>query len=156
MYQLPDVLIKELILAAETDVNIFPAGWLVKLYVNNLTPTKNNVVADFTELTNVEVPGYAAVAGAWNGAPVRKQDGSWEDQGAAPIQFAATGPPPAPQIVYGWFATNAAGTVLIGSGKFAAAFTFTATGDGFDLEQVFNVLQLTGTTYQVLLDMEQE
>lgn len=156
MYQLPDILIEELILACEADVSLFPAGWLVKLYTNNLTPTKSNVVGDFTQLTNVEVPGYAPVAGSWMGAPVRKQDGSWEDQGSAPLPFKATGAPPSPQIVYGWYATDAAGTTLIGSGLFAVPFTFVLNGDGFVLEQVFNALQLTGNTYQLLLDMEQE
>jgi hypothetical protein len=156
MYQLPDVLQPELILAPEGDVNLFPAGWVVRLFTNNLTPNKANVVTDFTELTNVQVPGYLPVAGAWKGTPIRKPDGSWEDQGAAPLEFKATGLPPAPQTVYGWFATNAAGTVLLGSGVFAAPFVFTLLGDGFTLEQVINVLQLTGNTYQFLIDMEQE
>lgn len=156
MYQLPDVLIKELIVASEADATLFPAGWLVRLYSNNLVPSKSNVIGDFTELTNVQVPGYAPVAGAWAGLPIRKNDGSWEDQGAAPLHFGATGPPPVPQVAFGWFATNAAGTVLIGSGRFTNPFTFTSTGDGFNLEQVMNALQLDGTHYQHTFDLEQE
>ena len=156
MYILPDLLVKQIILAAEADTTIFPAGWKVHLYTNNLIPTKTNVVADFTELTNVEVPGYLAVAGAWAGTPVRKQDGSWEDQGSAPLAFAATSAPPSPQIVYGWFATDTGGTTLIGSGAFTVPFTFTANGDGFLLEQVFNALQATDDTYTLTLEMEQE
>ena len=53
MYQLPDLLIKELILAAETDTSMFPAGWVVRLFTNNITPTKANVIGDFTQLTDV-------------------------------------------------------------------------------------------------------
>lgn len=101
-------------------------------------------------------PGYLALAGAWAGAPVRKQDGSWEDGGVGPLQFKATAPPPAPQIVYGWYAANAAGTVLIGSGKFATPFTFTLNGDGFDLELKMNLLQNADGNYVLTLDMEQE
>jgi hypothetical protein len=156
MYQLPDLLQKEIIVAIEADTVMFPAGWLVRLYTNNLIPTKANVIGDFTELTNVEVPGYAAVAGAWSGTPLRKQDGSWEDGGAGPLDYIASGAPPSPQIVYGWYATDAAKTTLIGSGAFPAPFTFTATGDGLSLEQLLNVLQLTDSTYQILLDMEEE
>lgn len=156
MYQLPDLLQKEIIVALEADTTLFPVGWLVKLFTNNITPTKLSLVGDFTEATNVEVPGYAPVAGAWSGAPIRKVDGSWEDQGSAPLAFAASGPPPSPQVVYGWFATNAAGTSLIGSGVFDTPFTFTTTGDGFLLEQVLNVLQESGDSYTVKLEMEQE
>lgn len=156
MYQLPDPLIEEIILAIEADTTMFPAGWLVKLFTNNFTPNAQNVVGDFTELTNVEVPGYAPVAGAWLGSPVKKADQSWEDQGAAPLPFKATGVPPSPQVVYGWYATNAAGTVVLGSGVFANPFTFSLLGHGFDLEQVINVSQIDDSNYQVHLDMEVE
>jgi hypothetical protein len=156
MYVLPDELVKELILAIEGDTTIFPAGFLVRLYTNNQTPDKGSVVGDFEELTNIQVPGYAAVAGGWVGAPVRKQDGSWEDQGAAPLAFAASTAPPAPIPVYGWFATNAAGTVLIGAGIFEAPFTFALPGDGLSLEQVIRVIQANGTDYTLTLDMEIE
>ena len=114
------------------------------------------MAGDFTQLTNVEVPGYVAQAGGWQGTPIRKADGSWEDGGVAPLHFGATGPPPAPQIVYGWYATDAGNTVVIGSGKFATPFTFTATGDGFNLEQLANSSQIDGTGYRLTLDMEME
>lgn len=156
MYQLPDPLMKEIILAIELDAVMFPGGWLVRLYTNDLTPSKTNVVADFTELTNVQVPGYAPVAGAWQGLPVRKPTGEWEDGGVGPLNYAASANPAAPIVVHGWFATNAAGTVLIGSGRFASPFTFALAGDGFDLEQLIRSSQVDGTDYNLLLDMEQE
>lgn len=156
MYIFPDSLVSELILSPEGDANLYPAGALVRLYTNNLVPTKNSVLADFTELTAVEVPGYAPVAQAWAGVPVRKQDGSWEDQGAAPLQYKATSSPPAPQIVYGWYMTDAANTVLLASGAFDTPFTFTQNGDGFALEQVFNVVQNASNEYTTRIDMEVE
>lgn len=157
MYQLPDALIEELILAVEADPTMFPAGWVVRLYTAGpATPNKESVIGDFTELTNAQVPGYTSVPGAWVGIPVRKADGSWEDQGVGPLQYKATAPPPVAITVLGWYATDAAKTTLIGSGAFVTPFTFTLNGDGFDLEQVFNASQLTGNTYQLLLDMEQE
>jgi hypothetical protein len=156
MYQLPDTLIREVILACESDANLFPSGWVVRLYVNNLAPTKATPLASFTELTNVEVPGYAPVAGVWQGNPVRSNLGVWEDYGVGPLQFYASSAPPSPQIVYGWFATNAAGSVLLGAGQFSVPFTFTLSGDGFNLDQLAQMTQLAGNAYQLLLDMQQE
>lgn len=156
MYVLPDLEVQEIILALEGDVNIFPAGCLLRLYTNNVTPTKATVIGDLNQLTNVEVPGYAAVALTWNGTPIRKQDGSWEDLGALASFVAAGGPPPAPQIVYGWYLTDAGNTVLYGSGIFAVPFTFVADGDGFVMEPVINVIESTGTDYTLHLDMEVE
>ena len=156
MYVLPDLLIKEIILAIETDTTMFPAGWVVRLFVNNITPDKNTLLATLTEVTNVEVPGYAPVAGAWQGTPIRKATGEWEDGGVGPLHFGATGAPPAPQIVYGWFATDAAKTVLLGSGLFLNPFTFSLSGDGFNLEQLIQANVIDGADYNLKLDMEQE
>jgi hypothetical protein len=156
MWVIPDLEVQEMILALETDLNIFPAAGVVRLYTNDFTPTKSNVVGDFTQLTNVEVPGYVAVALAWGGTPVRKQDGSWEDLGALINYSAAGGPPPAPIVVYGWYLTDAGNTAVFGSGRFASPFTFSADGDGFNLEPTFNALQQSGMEYLLTLDMEVE
>ena len=156
MFILPDLSVSEIILALETDTTVFPVGALLRLFTNNITPTKSTVRADLTELTNAEVPGYVAVALAWNGTPVRKQDGSWEDLGGIVSFAAAGGPPPTPQIVYGWMLTNAAGTVLQGAGMFDVPFTFVQDGDGFALEPLLNVDQVSGSNIVVKLDMEVE
>lgn len=156
MWVLPDLEVAEIITALETDVNIFPAAGVVRLFTNDFTPLKSSVVGDFTQLTNVEVPGYAAVALAWNGTPVRKQDGSWEDLGALMNYLAAGGPPPAPIVVYGWYLTDAGNTTVFGSGRFAAPFTFSDDGDGFNLEPTLNALAQSGTEYLITLDMEVE
>jgi len=145
--------LKQYILDIEGDATVFPAGAIVSLYTNNLTPTRANVLADFTEATSVEVPGYAPVAIAWNGAPVRNQDGSWTDEAAQAV-FAATGLPPSAQIIYGWFLQNAGKTALLGSGLFEAPFTFTQSGDGFFLTPRLNALQSTGDI--VTFDFEME
>lgn len=152
MYVYPDLLVEEIILALEADTTLFPAGMLLRLYTNNLTPTKSSVIGDFTQLTNVQVPGYAAVAIAWDGTPVRNQDGAWVDYGTDAL-FSATGAPPAPQIVYGWYMTDAANTVLVGSGRFATAFTYVQTGDGLRLEPVLQANQTTGTVVELTTDM---
>lgn len=153
MYILPDLSLKAIVLALEGDLTLFPAGMTLRLYTNDLTPTRTTVVADLTELTNVQVPGYAAATPTWAGSPLRRQDGSWEDWTDQNQFIAAGGPPPAPQIVYGWFLTNAAGTVLAGAGRFASAFTFVQDGDGFSLKARLNVNQVGDTEVDDLFDM---
>lgn len=154
MYIFPDAMLKELVLAIENDTTLFPASWKLHLYTNNLIPTRNNVVGDFTELTNVEVPGYVVTAPTWNGTPVRNPSGSWEDRGSVSL-FAATGTVPSPQIVYGWYATNSAGSVLIGAGALATPFTYTKNGDGFRLVADLVVNQIDQENTNVFLDMLQ-
>lgn len=156
MYVLPDADLKVLILAIEADVTLFPPGAVVRLDTTNFTPGPQTVLGDFTELTALEVPGYAPAALGWAGAPIRKNDGSWEDQGLAPIPFGATSDPAAPVPVYNWYATDAGGTTLIGSGHLDVPFTFSTSGDGFTLEQVIRALQANGTEVTLTLDMEME
>lgn len=136
MYVIPDGNMGAVITAIMAQLGTAATG-LVKLhlYTNNLSPTKNNVLADFTELTALEVPGYAAQSANWfAGVPFRQPTGGWQDPNSLPEpSFVATGNPPAPQIVYGWFATDSTNAILLGSGIFASPFTFSTTGDGFTL-----------------------
>lgn len=154
MYIVPDPLMAGTILSIEADPTLFPAGGLLRLYTNNFSPTPQNVLADFTQLTNVEVPGYAAAIQPWDGTPYRNVDGSWSDNGAD-VLFAATGPPPIPIVVYGWYTTNGAGTVLTGSGLLALPFTFRQTGDGFSLESLIKLQQTGGNQLALTLDQVQ-
>jgi len=152
----PDASLQEIILALELDTTLFPGGFDLRLYTNDFTPTRASVLADFTELTAVEVPGYAPTNPTWNGTPFRKPDGSWEDWTDQNAFIAAGGPPPAPITVYGWFLADAGGTALAASGRFAAPFVFQADGDGFSLKARLNVNQVDGTTTELLSDMVME
>lgn len=152
----PDSNLSEIIAALEGDTTLFPVGMTLRLYTNDLTPNRATVLADLTQLTNVQVPGYAATTPAWAGTPLRKQDGSWEDLTDLNSFIAAGGPPPAPQIVYGWYITDAGNTTLAASGRFAAPFVFVNDGDGLTLEGRLNVDQTSGTEVTVTLDMEVE
>lgn len=156
MYVWPDLSLEEIILALEADTTLYPAGMTLRLFTNDFTPTRDSVVGDFTELTNVEVPGYAPTTPAWQGSPVRKQDGSWEDWTDQNQFLAAGGPPPAPITVFGWFLADAGGTLVAASGRFAAPFTFADDGDGFSLKARLNVNQVDGTTTELVADMVME
>ena len=136
MLVVPDVNMSGVLTAILAQMGTVGTGLVhVHLYTNNLIPTKTNVLGDFTELTNVEVPGYAAQSANWfAGVPVRQPTGGWEgpDSLADPT-FIATGAPPAPIAVVGYFLTDSTDAILLGSGAFASPFTFQSTGDGFVL-----------------------
>lgn len=156
MYVLPDALLSEILLAIEGDTAIFPAGWDIRLFSNDITPDPASVIGDFVEVIVGDVPGYAPVAGSWAGVPVRKADGSWEDQGTGPSAFQATGATTGANVAFGWFATEGAGATLVGSGRFDDPFNFAAAGDGFLLENIIRARQGTGTDITLTLDMEME
>lgn len=158
MYIVPDPLMGPLLTAIELAISTAITGLVhIHLFVNNITPTKTTILANFTELTNVEVPGYVAKSSNWfAGVPYRKMDGSWSDPNSlVDPSFVATGPPPAPQIVYGFFITDSTDAILLGSGLFLVPFTFVSTGDGFSLEGEPNLLQSDGNTLTLALqDLE--
>lgn len=137
MYVVPDSNMAGVLTAILAQLGTTGTGLLhIHLFSNNFTPTKNSVLADFTEVTNVEVPGYVpAHANFFAGVPFRTPAGSWEgpDSLADPT-FLATGAPPAPQVAYGFFVTDTTDAILLGSGVFANPFTFFHAGDGFTLE----------------------
>jgi hypothetical protein len=136
VFIIPDANMSAVLTAIELALGTAVTGLVhVHLYTNNLTPSKTNVLGDFTELTVAEVPGYAAQSANWfAGVPFRRQDGNWEDPSSlVDPTFAATGAVPAPVSVYGFFLTDSTDAILLGSGLFDSPFTFTAIGDGFTL-----------------------
>lgn len=136
MYVIPDGNMSGLLTAILAQLGTVGTGALkVHLYGNNLTPTRTSVLGDFTEVTNVEVPGYvAADANYFAGVPFRQPTGGWEGPDSlADPSFVATGAPPVPKVVYGFFVTDTTNAILLGSGVFNSPFTFTLSGDGFTL-----------------------
>jgi hypothetical protein len=148
MFIVPDVLMSPIMTALQLQLGTAVTGLVhIHLFTNNITPTKNNVLTDFVELTNVEVPGYAPASANWfAGVPHRLNSGAWECPSslADPNFVCTTTPPPAPQIVYGWFATDSTDAILKGSGLFAAPYTFTQIGDGFTLPGNPELVQSSG------------
>ena len=137
MLIIPDGNMAAIITAIQLQLGTAVTGLLhVHLYTNLLTPTKSNVRADFFELTILQCPGYAAKSINWYaGVPFRTPLGAWEDPSSlADPSFIATGPPPIPVQVFGYFLTDSTDAILLGSGVFAIPFTFTFTGDGLTLE----------------------
>jgi hypothetical protein len=97
----------ELILDANDHLNRWTgAGNVIRvhLYSNNLTPTPLNVLADFTEMNNVEFPGYVPIATAPSGTPFINAVGQAEVVFTDPL-FQPSADPPAPVTAYGYFVT---------------------------------------------------
>lgn len=158
MYVIPDANMAGVITAILAQLGTTGTGAVkIHLYTNNLSPTKANVLGDFTELTTMEVPGYAAASANWfAGVPFRQPTGGWEGPDSlADPSFVATGAPPSPQIVYGWFATDSSNAILLGSGQFTNPFTFSLSGDGFALPGNPVLTQTDNTTLTLTLpDLE--
>jgi hypothetical protein len=147
----PDAQVKEIILGLEADLNLYPAGFVMRLYTNNVTPTPQTVLGDLTQALNADIPGYAAVAITWDGTPSRSPDGSWIDYGTdAP--FIATGAGSGANTVYGWYLTDAANTVLLGAQLLPAPFTFTLPGDGFRVEPSIKAEQTSDVDVNLTFD----
>lgn len=86
------------------------------LFQNDFAPNVAMVLADLTEAT---FSGYAAAAGLAWGAPFINADGRAETD-LPSQQFQHDGGAVA-NLVYGYYLTNAAGTVLYGAERFADA-----------------------------------
>lgn len=77
---------------------------LVHLYKNNLVPTPQNVLADFTEVLVGDFPGYAPVAITQSGTPFINVGGNAEQIFSDPV-FQPSSDPVAPVTIYGYFVT---------------------------------------------------
>jgi hypothetical protein len=97
---------------ATTGRHAFPSMKL-RLYSNNLTPDNTKVVGDFTEAT---FAGYAAVSLNFSADAVVTAHVA--NDSADAVTFTITA---GTQNIYGWYVTNAAGTVLYFSQRDANA-----------------------------------
>lgn len=159
MYVLPDTIMGSILTKILENLGTASTGVVhIHLFTNNITPSKANVLADFTELTTTEVPGYAPASANWYaGVPLRLNSGAWEspDSLADPNFTCSTSAPPSPQIVYGWFATDSTDAILLGSGVFGSPYIFSSIGDGFTLPGNPQLIQgLPGVLTCTLPDLE--
>lgn len=103
------------------------AGAKIALYTNNISPSKNRVLADFTiadwgGLTNLK-------ALTW-GAPFANDSQQAEVRAGLTTWLTLT-TPVTEVIVYGYVVTDTAGAVLLMAEKFATPYTFNRAGQAF-------------------------
>jgi hypothetical protein len=126
-------------LLLEAMVGKVAAGNLkLKLFTNNYTPADDDVVGDYTEMGAVQ--GYTdktLAPASWNAGAAGSGVGTSLANKASityPQQqwtFDGTG---GSVTVYGYFITDAAGTVLVGAERFAAAQVVTTNGDTIKID----------------------
>lgn len=108
-------------------------NYILKLYRNNLTPTNSTVLADFTETTFTGYSAKTLTAGTWSSATTNgsnKAESSYTEQAWT---CGSTG-----DTLYGYYVTNAAGTVCLWAEKFDSARPM-SLNDVFKLTPVFTL-----------------
>jgi hypothetical protein len=101
--------------------NSTAGNFKLKLFTNNYTPTNADTPASFTEAT---FTGYAAITltRSVSGSTWTINSSSSPAVASYPAQsFNAT----SAQTVYGYYITNAAGTIVYGADKFSSAISLT-------------------------------
>lgn len=96
----------------------------IRLFKNDLTPTPDTVVADLTE---ADFDGYADFGPVVWGAVFTNPDGYAEIVGGV-AQFTDTGAV-TPNTIYGYYATDAAGTGLFWAERFEDPITMDENAD---------------------------
>ena len=87
-------------------------GAKLHLFVNDVSPQKSSVVADFTEASFTD---YAVHDVTWSADPLT--DGS-EWKIISDLASFVAGAAPTPETVYGWYLTDSAGTGLIAAKRY--------------------------------------
>ncbi len=100
-------------------------GLELRLFTNNTALGVGTVLANLTELTTEQFPGYAAATFTW-GAPYYDLAGLANVAGSR-CQFTPNAAVPSPGVtVYGYYATDAAtGLILAFAGLFATPYNIT-------------------------------
>jgi len=105
-----------------------PLTWdtlTLHLFQNDISPTPETVVGDFDE---ADFTGYAAEAGVDFGAAYLDEPNLEAKLTIPTVQFSATGGA-TPNTIYGGYITDAAGTYLYGSQRFAVPIQINSIGD---------------------------
>ena len=110
----------------------------LRLFSNNATPTSTTVAGDLTEVAG---GGYAAIA---------LTAANWVTTGGSPTSsaypeqtFTFTGATDSPGTIYGYYLTNAAGTLLLAE-RLAATFTPASSGDTVKVTPTITLASVSG------------
>lgn len=113
-------------LALEMIVNkTAPSNLTVRLYQSNTTPAEGDTAGTYTESTFTGYSAAALTAGTWGAAA------SGTITYGAQLTFTCSGA--SAQSVYGYYVTNAGGTLLYSERDASAPFAITNSGDAVKL-----------------------
>ena len=117
--------------------NVWPTGGknlVMRLYTNNYAPTSTSTAANFTEANG---GGYAPIT-LTNGSWVQSLVNSIEQMAYAQQVFGFTGPLTTNPLIYGYYLTDAAGT-LFAAELLAVQFQPNYNGDQFFLTPIIQL-----------------
>lgn len=111
----------------------------VALFINNISPDLDSTLDDFTLATfngsapkDMFVDGNATVYSD----PLTGEYVIEAQQALAGLNFVCTAAPGAPETVYGYIITNAAGDTLLGGEKFDDPILISEAGQGINIAEV--------------------
>ena len=77
-------------------------NWVLRLFVNNITPTINSVPADFVQASFTGYVPRTLTPATWQ-PPALMGDRAQVEYGSVPLEWTLTA---GPQVVYGYYVTN--------------------------------------------------
>lgn len=121
-----------------TSLNQAANALKVHLFTNNIMPTENSVIGDFTEATftsygaincalGPQLTGQDAVTGS-ELVTLKTPLGGW--------RWSPTDAVGLPQTVYGWYLSDKNNTIIYGAARIATPLTLTAAGQVVDLGEL--------------------
>lgn len=113
-------------LGLRTELDDSAVDWVtIHLYKNDVTPTIDSVVGDFTE---ADFDGYASAALVWGAATDVTPEAQIQ---ADPYVSTAGGGLAGPQDIYGYYVLNGAGQLMYAERDPAAPVTISSPGQSY-------------------------
>ena len=102
------------------------AGYTLRLFQNNFTPSKSSVFSSFTVAT---FSGYAGVAITWGAGSISANIST----ALAPAAVFTRSIGATSNTIYGWYLTDSGGTKVIACNLLAAPKVMGVSGDGISI-----------------------
>ena len=110
----------------------------LRLFSNNYTPINSTVAGDVAQVSGGGYAGIALTAASWTTTPGSPTSSAYPEQ-----TFTFTGATDSPGTIYGYYVTNAAGT-LIWAERLAAVFTPASNGDTVKVTPALTLASVSG------------
>lgn len=130
------------ILTALTGVGGTLNGAKCHLFQNNVIPSIGFVLADVVE---ADFGGYAASAAVTWSVPLDNQDGNGPVVVGDNKLFIATDPVGTPNVIYGWYLTNGAGTVLLCAERYTTPKQVSEPGNAVGVVPQWGAISQSGS-----------
>lgn len=110
----------------------------LRLFSNNHTPGASSTASDLTEVAGGGYSAIALTAASWSTTGGSPTSSAYPEQ-----TFTFTGATDSPGTIYGYYLTNAAGTLVLAE-RLAATFTPAANGDTVKVTPTITLASVSG------------